>query len=62
MNKLKALRESKEMSREKLAGDAGCSLNSIRDYESGKAIPRADLALRIAKVLDTTVEKIWGDK
>lgn len=61
MNKLKATREKKVMSREKLAGDAGCSLNSIRDYEADDAKPNVYVALRIARVLGTRVEKIWGE-
>ena len=37
--------------------DAGCDLARIE----GGSLPSVDLALRIAKALDVTVEDIWGD-
>ncbi len=58
MKNLQKIREKKVMSREKLAGEVGCSFNSIRDYESGKTSPSADIAYRIAKTLDVTMEEL----
>ena len=60
-NRLKKAREKKVMSREKLASEVKCSFKSIENYESGRSVPNIYTALRIARVLGTTVEKIWGE-
>ena len=38
---------------------SNCHYNSIRAYVVGTMVPGVDVALKIAKKLDKTVEEIW---
>jgi len=40
---------------------AGCSLKTISDVENAKAMPRIDMAQRIAWALETTVGHLLGE-
>lgn len=51
-------RLEKNMSQEDLAGIVGVTRMAICNYEEGKRIPALYDALRIAKALGTTVEKL----
>lgn len=51
-------RIAKNMSQEDLAGIVGVTRMAICNYEEGKRIPALYDALRIAKALGTTVEKL----
>ena len=49
-------RDYKNMTRKELAGRAGFSLTSLSTGITRGSIPAADVALRIAKVLDVSIE------
>ena len=59
-NNLRKFRfEHQEMTQEALANAAGVTRQTIISIEKGRFIPSTLLALRIAAVFDTTVEKIF---
>lgn len=53
-------REFKNLTRKELAYKANFSLNSISTGIARNSIPAADVAVRIARVLETTVEKLMN--
>ena len=55
-------RELKNLTRKELAYKAKFSLNSISTGIARNSIPAADVALRIANALGTTVENLMGQK
>ncbi|UJR85746.1 substrate-binding domain-containing protein [Sandaracinus amylolyticus] len=59
-NRLRALREARGLSQIALAAAASLSRQSIGAIEAGRAVPGVDVALRLARVLDTTVEELFG--
>lgn len=52
---LNAQMEAQGMTSEQLAQRVGCTRQTIHRYRSGKALPKVDLALRIAEALDIDV-------
>lgn len=59
-NNLKKYREKRKLSLRQFCAVAG--INAYQEYmkiEHGETLPRVDKALRIAKVLKTSVEKLW---
>jgi transcriptional regulator with XRE-family HTH domain len=60
MNRLKELRESKNMTQVRLSIELGVSQETISGYEIGKATPPADMLIKLADVLDTSVDYILG--
>lgn len=59
MNKLKEIREEKNISQTELAANVGVSVRHIAFIESGDRKPSIDLAFKIAKVLEVTLEQIF---
>ena len=57
---LKELRVDKGFTQRDLARMAGISERGYQLYEHGERIPDAQVAVRIAKALHTTVEQLWG--
>lgn len=55
-------REFKNLTRKELAYKANFSLNSISTGIARNSIPAADVAVRIANALGTTVECLMGQK
>ena len=55
---MRILREQKNMSKSELAQLVGVSHAAISYFESGQKMPNAVTAAKIAKKLDTTVEKL----
>ncbi len=53
-------REFKNLTRKELAYKANFSLNSISTGIARNSIPAADVAVRIARVLETTVENLMN--
>ncbi|HUR09815.1 MAG TPA: helix-turn-helix transcriptional regulator, partial [Flavitalea sp.] len=49
--KIKALRQSKGLSYQQLADNAGLSVSYVHDIESGKKFPKADKIISLAKTL-----------
>lgn len=61
MSKLREAREKKGWSMTDLAFKSKVSFGAIKKYESGERVdPRTSCALKIARALKTTVEKLWG--
>ena len=58
--KLKEAREKTSLTQEQVAKKARISIRAYKMYESGERIPRADVAARIAKIIKSTVEKLYG--
>lgn len=58
-NTIKVERAKKNWTQEDLADKIGVSRQSINSIETGKFIPSTVLALKMAKVFDTTVELIF---
>ena len=52
MERLKQLRESKNMTQVRLAIELGVSQETISGYEIGKAAPPADMLVKLAGVFD----------
>lgn len=55
---MRILREQKNLTKTELAQLVGVTHASISYYESGQKMPNAVIAAKIAKKLDTTVEKL----
>lgn len=60
-NRMRAYREYKGVSQRWLAGKVGCSSSTISEIEMGKRAPNVYLAMRIARALGATVEKLWTE-
>ncbi|PGK43466.1 helix-turn-helix transcriptional regulator [Bacillus cereus] len=60
MNKIAELRKEKLISQEKLAAQVGLSRTYISEIENNKKQPNVKLAIKIAKVLGTSVESIFS--
>lgn len=65
MSKLKEKRQAKGWSREQLSVKSnGVSASAIEKYETergqNRRLPRVDYAIKIARALKTSVEKLWG--
>lgn len=56
---LRELRLAKRLSQMELARLIGVSNKVIGHYETGRAMPSLPVAVRLARVLDTTVEVIF---
>lgn len=60
MERLKQLRETKNMTQVRLGIELGVSQETISGYEIGKAAPPADMLVKLADILDTSVDYILG--
>jgi putative transcriptional regulator len=60
VNKIAESRKEKLISQEKLAEQVGLSRTYISEIENNKKQPNVKLAIKIAKVLGTSVESIFG--
>ncbi len=60
VNKIAELRKEKLISQEKLAEQVGLSRTYISEIENNKKQPNVKLAIKIAKILGTSVESIFG--
>ncbi|WLG16659.1 helix-turn-helix transcriptional regulator [Bacillus cereus] len=60
MNKIAELRKEKLMSQETLAALVGLSRTYISEIENNKKQPNVKLAIKIAGILETNVESIFG--
>ena len=57
---LKNLRKAKGFSQEELAARLHVVRQTVSKWEKGLSVPDADLLLRLAEVLDTTVSRLLG--
>jgi DNA-binding XRE family transcriptional regulator len=56
---LEAAREAKTMSRELLAGLAGCSVQTIVNAEEGKHQPKGEIAAAMAHHLGISLDSLY---
>ena len=57
--KLKALRVGQGIKQKDFAAELGITAQYLNNIEKGKAEPRRDLMIKIAKALDTTVAELF---
>ena len=57
---LKALRKAKGLSQEELAARLHVVRQTVSKWEKGLSVPDAELLIRLAEVLDTTVGQLLG--
>jgi putative transcriptional regulator len=58
-NTLKVLRAVKGVTQEQLAVDLGVTRQTIHAVESGKYNPSIDLAFKLARYFETSIEEIF---
>ena len=59
-NRIRRLRfDNDEMTQEELANRAGCTRQTIIALEQGKYVPSIELAFRIARVFEVTLEEVF---
>lgn len=56
MERLKQLREAKRMTQVRLGMEIGVSQETISGYEISKAVPPADILVKLANCLNTSVD------
>ncbi|MGL5930151.1 MAG: helix-turn-helix transcriptional regulator [Dermatophilaceae bacterium] len=61
MNRVRVRRRRDGLTQQQLADHVGVSRQTIVAIEHGDYAPSVVLALRIARVLDTTVEDLYGE-
>lgn len=60
INKVKLARIAKgDLTQQELADKVSCSRQTIHSIESGKFVPSVELALRLARELETAVEELF---
>ncbi len=60
MERLKQLREAKNMTQVRLGIELGVSQETISGYEVDKAVPPAYMLIKLADCLDTSVDYLLG--
>ena len=58
--KLKAAREASGKTQAQVAKEIGITENAYQKYEYGKREPRARMAVRVARAVNSTVEELFG--
>lgn len=58
--RLRRLRETHRMERVVLAELCGVSRNTIWRYESGEAVPTAEILITLADIFDTSIDYMLG--
>lgn len=58
-NYLKMYLAREKKTQRELAAETGKSTQQVQNWVSGKSVPPLELAIKIAKSLNTTVEDIW---
>jgi molybdate-binding protein/DNA-binding XRE family transcriptional regulator len=61
MSRVRRLREVRGLSQIELAAAVGLTRQSVHSIESGRSIPAVDVALRLANILDCSVESLFGE-
>lgn len=61
MSRLSQLRKQNNITQVQLANLVGVSDRTIQNIESQRKVPNVGLALKIAQVLNTTVEDLFSD-
>ena len=58
---IKALREKKEITQQSLARILGINQSAVSNWETEKAMPRAALLPKLAKVLGCSIDDLFRD-
>jgi putative transcriptional regulator len=58
-NNLRVLRAVKDITQESLASELGVTRQTILAIENGKYNPSLELAFKIAKYFETTIERVF---
>ena len=58
-NELKEYRNYLHLTQKELASKAKVPLRSYQSYEQGERLPNIKVALRISKVLETSLSELW---
>ncbi len=58
MERLKQLRENKKLTQLNLGMELGLSQETISGYETGKAVPPADVLVKLADIFDASIDYI----
>ncbi|MCL3780123.1 transcriptional regulator [Prolixibacteraceae bacterium JC049] len=58
-NRIKEYRAKVDMKQEKLANEVGVSRQTIYAIEKGKYVPSTLLALKLARIFETSVEELF---
>lgn len=58
-NKVRELRENAGLTQETLGGQLQVSRQTVISIETGRYRPSLDLAIKIARMFDTTVEEVF---
>lgn len=59
--RLRTLRKEKELTQKELGQMIGVGRTTISEYESGKIVPRQDGLVKLAEILDVTVDYLTGN-
>lgn len=59
--RLRTLRKEKELTQKALGEKIGVGRTTISEYESGKIVPRQDGLVKLAEILDVTVDYLTGN-
>jgi transcriptional regulator with XRE-family HTH domain len=57
-NELQKLRRARGLSQTDLAERAGISIDSLRNWEQGRVLPRIDAAHRLARALGVSIDAL----
>lgn len=60
--KIKDLRMLKKLTQEDLATKLNVERSTVAMWESGSALPRAEKLPEIARVLDCTIDQLYGNE
>lgn len=58
-NKIKEYRKRKNLSQKQIANEMKLNQHTISQWETGERIPNVIKALRLAEILETTVESLY---
>ena len=59
--RLRTLRKEKDLTQKELGKMIGVGRTTISEYESGKIVPRQDGLVKLAEILDVTVDYLTGN-
>ena len=59
--RIKQLREQKNMTQAELADRLGTTIRTVRRWEKEEVVPDVFVAANLAKLLETTIEKIFKE-
>ncbi len=61
MNKIKQLREKANFTQERISNELNIDRSTVAKWETGEAFPRSDKLPLLAKILNCTIDELFGD-